>query len=510
MVRILSAGTVFAGYRIIRVLGSGGMGVVYLAEHPRLPRADALKVLAAGDEPEFRARFAREADVLARLDHPNIVAIRDRGVEDDSQWIAMQFVDGEDAAQLIARHPSGIAPESAVRIVTDAARGLDEAHRAGVLHRDVKPANILLESRPDGPPRVYVTDFGIAGTAAESTVLTDTGTVLVTLAYAAPEQFTGVARDHRADVYALGCTLFELLTGAKPYPHADVVRIMRAHLTDPPPRPSAHNPALPAALDEVIACALAKRPDSRYRSCGELAAAAAAAFDTPNVVATVAHRPAPVPAIDRPRRRRAVRTPVVLAVVVALALAGVGWFGFAGRTAHSGPSAAAPTTAASPVPTVTSSGQAGLTWGAYAFIVAAFPKLLPVSPAAGGYQGIRCQVVDKEWKMLDPTVRPESLATIFCRGDKNPLNTLAVICNTSRTPTSLRGYLGQVQLGDTRWQRGADSGRIVWGNEPIDDSDMGSLEVGFDDPARNFCYLSAFGGANGQELVDRWWRDVPL
>lgn len=241
----LRAGEVFADYRIVRQLGAGGMGSVYLARHPRLPRQDALKVLTEGAsvDREFRARFIREAELASRLAHPNIVAIHDRGVFEDVLWIAMQFVEGGDVAQLVRQGPLALPPERTVHIIGEAARGLDAAHAAGLLHRDVKPANILVAPRPGAPDRVLVTDFGIARAAGESTVLTAAGEVLATVAYAAPEQISGSgAMDQRVDVYALGGTLYHMLTGTAPFARTTPTAVMHAHLVEPPPRPSAVNP----------------------------------------------------------------------------------------------------------------------------------------------------------------------------------------------------------------------------------------------------------------------------
>ncbi|MGW5456438.1 serine/threonine-protein kinase [Nocardia sp. NPDC003979] len=277
----LRPGAVFAGYVIERVLGSGGMGTVYAARHPRLPRWDALKVLgdAHSASAEFRARFVREAELAARIDHPNVVAVHDRGMDQGALWIAMQYVAGTDAASVL-RHGLPDA-RLALHIVTEAAAGLDAAHRAGLLHRDVKPANLMLESRAGEPDRVLVADFGIAKSGTDGTALTESGVFLATLAYAAPELIRLDAVDHRADQYSLGCTLFELLTGRKPFPRDTPAAVINAHLTAPPPRPTELNPRLPPAVDAVIARALAKNPDDRYASCGALAAAASAAFGTP-------------------------------------------------------------------------------------------------------------------------------------------------------------------------------------------------------------------------------------
>ncbi|WP_194852857.1 serine/threonine-protein kinase [Nocardia sp. SYP-A9097] len=171
-----------------------------------------------GDDFEFTARFVREAELVARLEHPNIVRVYDRGIERGCLWLAMAFVDGVDAAELLRGNPAGLPPERVAHIVAEVGRGLDEAHRLGLLHRDVKSANILLESRSGEPDLVFISDFEVARPMAESEVLTEDGTVLSALAYAAPEALAGEAVDQRVDVYALGCTLFELLTGTVHFP----------------------------------------------------------------------------------------------------------------------------------------------------------------------------------------------------------------------------------------------------------------------------------------------------
>ncbi|MGW4632392.1 protein kinase domain-containing protein [Nocardia sp. NPDC004415] len=267
---------VFAGYTIERLLGRGGMGSVYLARHPRLPRRTAMKLLNRelfGDN-EIRARFEREADLVAQLKHPNIVTVYDRGVEDDQLWISMRYIEGSDAASL----PVPVDPARAVRIVAETAAALDFAHSRGVLHRDVKPANILLE-QAHGGERVYLTDFGIArlhdDTAAK---LTQTGTFTATLAFASPEQLSGIALDGRADQYSLACTLFRLLTGTTPFESGNPVAVISGHLQLPPPSARALRPELPPALDAVIARAMAKRPTERFATCVEFATAAAQAL----------------------------------------------------------------------------------------------------------------------------------------------------------------------------------------------------------------------------------------
>ncbi|UGT57462.1 serine/threonine-protein kinase [Nocardia asteroides] len=267
---------VFAGYTIERLLGRGGMGSVYLARHPRLPRRTAMKLLNRElfFDTEIRARFEREADLVAQLEHPNIVTVYDRGVEDEQLWISMRYIDGSDAASL----PPPVDAARAVRIVAETAAALDFAHSRGVLHRDVKPANILLEA-VDGGERVYLTDFGIARLHDDKAAkLTQTGTFTATLAFASPEQLSGIALDGRADQYSLACTLFRLLTGATPFEAGNPVAVIQGHLQQPPPRASALRPDLPPALDAVIARGMAKRPAERFPTCAEFAVAAAQAL----------------------------------------------------------------------------------------------------------------------------------------------------------------------------------------------------------------------------------------
>jgi Tol biopolymer transport system component len=284
----LRPGEVFAGYTVERELGAGGMGSVYLARHPRLPRFDALKLLRSElcADPGFVGRFEREADTVAQLDHPNIVPVYDRGSQDGQLWISMRFIDGSNAENALSDYAQGgMPPDRAVRIVSKVASALDYAHRHQLLHRDVKPANILLTPGSDDDEeaeQVFLSDFGVAkaiGEAAERiSSLTSTGSVVATLDYASPEQIKGQVLDHRTDIYALGCVLYKLLTGTVPYPGESIAARVYGHLNSPPPAPSAVVPALPVALDQVTATALAKEPADRYPSCRALAVAARAAL----------------------------------------------------------------------------------------------------------------------------------------------------------------------------------------------------------------------------------------
>src|SRR4051812_39673955 len=273
----LEEGSTFAGYTVIRRLGSGGMGEVYLARHPRLPREDALKVLRAdvSADNEYRERFHREADTAAALWHQHIVAVHDRGEADGQLWIDMDYVDGIDAGQLLEeRYPDGMPGPDVVEIVMAVAEALDYAHEHLLLHRDVKPANILI-ARPDAPDRrIMLADFGISGLVGESTGLTATNMTVGTVAYAAPEQLMGNDLDGRADQYALAVSAFQLLTGAPPFQHSNAAVVISQHLSASPPAIGDRRPDL-EPLDPVFAKALAKDPKDRYLRCVDFARALA-------------------------------------------------------------------------------------------------------------------------------------------------------------------------------------------------------------------------------------------
>jgi serine/threonine-protein kinase len=251
------------------------MGEVYLAEHPRLPRRDALKVLGAAvsHDEEYRQRFNQEADMVATLRHPNIVTIYDRGDCDGKLWISMEFVDGTDASRLLTeRYPRGIPTPQVLQIVAAVADALDYAHSRNLLHRDIKPANILLGHPQAGDDRVMLADFGVARWVGQTSTLTGTDMTVGTVTYAAPEQLKGEEIDGHADQYALAATAFHLLTGTAPFDNTNPAAVISAHLSTPPPEISSGNPDL-ARFEPVFAKALAKNPGDRFERCADFARA---------------------------------------------------------------------------------------------------------------------------------------------------------------------------------------------------------------------------------------------
>jgi eukaryotic-like serine/threonine-protein kinase len=298
----LNVGDVVSGYTIEGVLGAGGMGTVYRARNPSLPRSDALKVLSStfSKDPSFQARFTREAELAATLDHPNIVAVYSRGETATGElWIAMQYVAGSDADAELDAGPMP-APR-ALNIITEVAKALDYAHRRQVLHRDVKPANFLLANDDE---RVFLADFGIARALDETAGLTQTGTFVASIAYASPESLAGAPDiDHRTDIYSLGCSLYRLLTGENPFAHTvGMPAMIAAHLYQPPPMVTDLRTDLPPAIDTVIMKALAKDPQERYQSAGALAKAAGEALNETTTALPVM-RPPPPPPFEAPRSR---------------------------------------------------------------------------------------------------------------------------------------------------------------------------------------------------------------
>ncbi|OBK52296.1 hypothetical protein A5656_24950 [Mycobacterium gordonae] len=327
------AGSQFGPYRLIRMLGSGGFGEVYEAEDTAMHRTVALKLLSNtySQDPVFRERLFREARTAGRLREPHVLPIHSCGEIDGQVYIDMRLVRGVDLETLLKRD-GPLDPARAVRLIRQVAAALDAAHAETVLHRDVKPANILLS----GDDFASLVDFGLASAAGDAR-LTKTGKAVGTFDYVAPERLSDAPVDHRCDVYALACVLYELLTGKAPYDeHRDLSALMTAHLTAPIPRPSQQRPGIPAALDDVIARGMAKNPDARHRTAGELAAAAESALSPAAPTREwaveppppIQHSPPPPPTqpgprpqwAEPPRRKRRNRTALVVAAVAVAAV----------------------------------------------------------------------------------------------------------------------------------------------------------------------------------------------
>ncbi|MEV0299209.1 protein kinase [Nocardia sp. NPDC050710] len=545
-------GSVFAGYSIERRLGHGGMGTVYLARHPRLPRWTAMKLLnpAMFSDKEIRARFEREADLVAQLEHPNIVTVFDRGVEDDQLWISMQYIDGVDAASV---DPHALPAARATQIIVETAKALDFAHSMGVLHRDVKPANILLAKSTGGQERVYLTDFGIARLRDDAGHLTQTGTFNATLAYASPEQLTGAAMDGRSDQYSLACTLYWLLVGAAPFESTHPAAVIQGHLQQYPPPLTSRRAGLPAALDRVLVRAMAKRPEERFASCVEFAEAARQAlagippqgmggapvpgpitpaqpmaqmggYQAPQQLHPTPAQPAPqqMPlgsaphggygypvGAPRPRSNRGLMVTLCAALVVVIAV-GVGiWAANSGGKEDEGPRR----------------DLAEMQQG--------FPRLLPQSAlesegkygSGTGFSGIGCggEVLEKEWQLTWLDGPHPEVGKPTAKWDCNFTNSYMIPASKTRWP-QLRifrydsaeevkkvtaAFLGASTRTDANGARVYTN--YAWGTDPETTPRMVTV---FNEPEREKCILYTYGlGASNDpsinQLVD-FWKTMPL
>jgi Protein kinase domain len=279
----LEVGTEVAGYRVASFIGRGGMAVVYKAEDLRLGRNVALKLLAPelSQNEKFQQRFMRESRLAAAIDHPNIIPIYEAGEVGGLLYIVMRYVEGSDLKKVIEQE-GPLDPVRVSMLLRQVAGALDAAHARGLVHRDVKPGNVLLASGtgPEDEDHVYLTDFGLTKRSSSLSGLTVTGHFLGTIDYVAPEQITGNPVDARTDVYALGCVLYECLTGTVPFQRDDDAALLWAHLVEAPPSLHERRPGLPEGLQDVVATAMAKAPEDRFASCRELAAAVQAQLGT--------------------------------------------------------------------------------------------------------------------------------------------------------------------------------------------------------------------------------------
>jgi YVTN family beta-propeller protein len=382
------AGSVVAGYRIEDLAGRGSMGVVYRATQLVLQRPVALKLIATevAHDRSFRERFKRESQLAASIDHPNVIPIYEAGEVDGSLFLAMRYVEGTDLGALVAAEGT-LAPARAVGIVAQVAAGLSAAHALGLVHRDVKPANVLIAAGED--EHVYLADFGLTKHASSAPGLTKAGMFVGTLDYSAPEVIRGEGADARADVYALGCVLFQCLTGRPPFVRDSEVATMYAHLHDAAPAPGTIAGAA-AVLDAVVAKALAKDPGERYATAAELGRAARAAIGDGSTPAAPAASPTPAASSTPAAPRDAAASPTPAAAPSGAAASPGAVVSPTPAAAPSG-AAASPGAVVSPTPAAPPSGAAALP------SAAAFPGA--VAPPARAAEGQR-EGISRDWRIV--------------------------------------------------------------------------------------------------------------
>jgi serine/threonine-protein kinase len=372
-------GTELGPYRIEAVIGRGGMGVVYLAEQARLGRKVALKIVSPefSDDPKARARFLRESQMAAAIDHPNILPIYEADEADGVLFIAMRLVEGTDLA---ARLAAGLMdPRVAAAILAQVAGALDAAHARGLVHRDVKPANILLSvgAGADQGDHAYLTDFGLTKRGGSETSLTAAGGFAGTLAYIAPEQVDGREIDGRADQYSLACMAFECLTGQVPFVRETDIATAMAHIKDPPPSARALQPTLPAGVDAVLARGMAKAPDDRYPTCGAFLA------DLRGALGLTGSFVAP---IGRPSGRRNPVPRIVVAGIALTLLVGFGAWVVGGSTGTGSIPSNSPTTSVADATLAPSPTEDIYPNAAETALLAALPADLAETCARGSYK----------------------------------------------------------------------------------------------------------------------------
>jgi serine/threonine protein kinase len=454
---------VFGHYELQGLLGRGGMGQVFRAHDTVTDRVVALKVLPAhlAEDEEYQQRFRREARIAASLSDPHLVPIHSYGEIEGRLYVDMRLVEGRDLLQFITENGGRLGPERAVAIVEQVAAALDTAHDVGLIHRDVKPSNILVSNRDF----VYLIDFGLARTAAD-TVLTHTGHTMGTMAYMAPERFRGMT-DQRADVYALACVLYECLTGKLPYPGDTFEEQINAHLNTPPPRPSIASSDVPPALDAVVARGMAKDVDQRYQTAAELAQAARAALTGRGETAAWSMppppaAPSPPPAAPKNQRRLTIAivggSALVLAAVVALVISLV--------THSSTGSSTSATSTAVRFPVHTKAPRPGTAPGAP---VPALPAFAPPPDL-----GANCQYLPTADPALKPAAPPPSGSVstdppVIRATISTNVGDIGIALDNAKAPCTVNSF---VSLVKQQFFNGTQCGKL------ITQSDFGLLQCG--------------------------------
>lgn len=504
----LSPGEEFAGYVIERVLATGGMGEVYLARHVHLGRVDALKVMRSlsAKDTTMQARFLREGQLAASLRHRNVVTIYSAGEFEGRLYLTMEYIEGSDLRDEIDRHER-LVPRRATWVVSEAANALDAAHRHGLVHRDVKPANILLSrERPGDPERVLLTDFGITKSMTASTGLTGLGEVLGTLDYVAPEQIEGKPLDGRVDVYALGCVLYECLVGRAPFVGESTVAILHAHLSAAPPMPSRDAPGVPEAFDAVVAKAMAKDKADRYATCGELAAAATAALPAARETAAV---PAPLPVVGpaivaEPAARSRSKKPLVVGLVGLLVAAVVA--ALVATSGSKGADQAVDEPTATPTASVAATLPAAVVaaWDAQglADVAQAWPSIVAAPPGVRSAAGTTCSP-------LDPAA-DDFVDTIIRCGFVNGATLEILHYAGSGDRTSRERVVASLATTQTheQWTRPDGSGGTAYLRTTMDASGEGPYRWWTFDRAPTFAFYAQWPHHTVADL-DRWWQRLP-
>ncbi|WP_255058943.1 serine/threonine-protein kinase [Mycolicibacterium arenosum] len=494
-------GVSFGRYRLEALLGRGGMGEVWRAHDIETDRTVALKLLPANlaDDEQFKERFRREARVAASLNDPHVVPIHGFGEIDGRLYVDMRLIEGRDLGAIL--DDGALPPATAVAIVEQIGAALQAAHTAGLVHRDVKPSNVIVTDAGFA----YLIDFGIAR-AVDDTGLTSTGVAVGTWAYMAPERFASDRYDHRADVYSLACVLHQCLTGQRPFPGQSAERQMAGHLHTPPPRPSAVVRGVPRALDAVIAHGLAKDPAARPSTASGFAAEARAALAEPTVVAppTRPHEqsfaPGPLPATAPEHGHRRTWILAAAGVAVAVSVAVVLAVGLRGGGSDPAASSNAPVTTGGRTTSKTTTTTSGPSdpnapWsGQAASIAAKFPGLIPATPGGEGYRGtsmcaftsgdvegeINCMANQMMWVTCNTLDRKEGFDTLY--------------------PSS------SSEVREADWTRASGSGKVRWYRGMV----RSFVEVIFDDPDRDTCVVTARGDGTPQELYDQWFLNAPI